>query len=126
MKAFLKGRLQLLRAGDDSTDIFAGLLSLQEGQRVATSDGSVVEHHTWDMRGMEEKKYRTKGRLTVSFYGIFHFPSSSAYFVQLSLYPHRAFSHSRTLISHLPVGAIAASMPVRSSPGSRTTGVTLE
>lgn len=111
VKAFLEGRLQLLRAGDDSTDIFAGLLSLQEGQSIATSDWSVVEHHTWDMRGREEKKYRTKGRLTVSFYGIY-FPSSSAYFVQLSLYPHCAFSppgdcwhfHSlkiSSLVSHL-------------------------
>lgn len=61
VKAFLEGRLQLLRAGDDSTNCFAGLLSLQEGQSVATSDGSVVEHYTCDMRGREEKKYRTKG-----------------------------------------------------------------
>lgn len=43
----LEGCLKLAGAGHQSPNITAGLLSLQKGQSVATSDGSVVEHHTW-------------------------------------------------------------------------------
>lgn len=49
VKAFLEGRLQLQGAGDDRSDALAGLLSLHERQSVPTGDGSIVEHHTWEM-----------------------------------------------------------------------------
>lgn len=53
VQAFLKGCLQLLGAGDDRPNTLAGLLSLQKGQSVPTSDGSVVKHHTWEREGWE-------------------------------------------------------------------------
>lgn len=46
----LKGCLKLAGAGHHSPNIMAGLLSLQKGQSVATSGGSVVEYHTWATR----------------------------------------------------------------------------
>lgn len=56
MQAFLKGCLQLLGAGNDRSNTLAGLLSLQKGQSVPTSDGSVVEDHTWEKRRKEGSK----------------------------------------------------------------------
>lgn len=56
VQAFLKGCLQLLRAGNDCSNTLAGLLGLQKGQSVPTRDRPVVEHHSYVAQQGEDEK----------------------------------------------------------------------